>query len=48
VYKVRDALALCSTRQIAFSDPEDPFLNINTAADIAAAEHFIARKPAKT
>lgn len=47
-YKVRDALALRPTRQIAFSSLNDPFLNLNTPADIAAAEHFIASEHART
>lgn len=38
-YKVRDALALLSARQVAFDEAEsDPFLNINTVADLEAAE----------
>jgi molybdopterin-guanine dinucleotide biosynthesis protein A len=35
--KVRDALALCGARQVEFGGDEDPFLNINTPADLAAA-----------
>lgn len=37
-YKVRDALALCAARQVEFPAEADPFLNINTPADLAAAE----------
>ena len=37
-YKVRDALSLCAARQVTFTATADPFLNINTAADLAAAE----------
>jgi molybdopterin-guanine dinucleotide biosynthesis protein A len=36
-YKVRDALALCAARPVAFTGPTDPFLNINTPEDLAAA-----------
>jgi molybdopterin-guanine dinucleotide biosynthesis protein A len=36
-YKVRDALALCDARQVVFGEAADPFLNINTAADLALA-----------
>jgi molybdopterin-guanine dinucleotide biosynthesis protein A len=37
-YKVRDALALLGARQVAFDEAaRDPFLNINTAADLGAA-----------
>jgi molybdopterin-guanine dinucleotide biosynthesis protein A len=39
-YKVRDALTLCHARQVAFDAPADPFLNINTPADLAAATKF--------
>lgn len=36
--KVRDALSLLGARQVAFDESEaDPFLNINTAADLEAA-----------
>jgi len=38
-YKVRDALELLEARQVAFDEAEsDPFLNINTAADLNAAD----------
>jgi molybdopterin-guanine dinucleotide biosynthesis protein A len=37
-YKVRDALALAGATPIPFTDPQDPFLNINTPEDLAAAE----------
>jgi molybdopterin-guanine dinucleotide biosynthesis protein A len=36
-YKVRDALTLVGATPIAFTDPDDPFLNINTPEDLAAA-----------
>jgi molybdopterin-guanine dinucleotide biosynthesis protein A len=37
-YKVRDALSLLGVRQVGFDEAEaDPFLNINTAADLEAA-----------
>ncbi len=36
-YKVRDALALCAARPVIFTGPTDPFLNINTPEDLAAA-----------
>ncbi len=36
--RVREALALCEARTVAFGEAEDPFLNINTPADLAAAE----------
>jgi molybdopterin-guanine dinucleotide biosynthesis protein A len=39
-YKVRDALALCHVRQVAFSAATDPFLNINTPAELDAAAKF--------
>lgn len=42
-YKVRDALFLSSARQVAFDAETDPFLNINTPEDFAAAtaaQHF--------
>lgn len=41
-YKVRDALALAGARPVAFTEPADPFLNINTPADLAAAESGLA------
>jgi molybdopterin-guanine dinucleotide biosynthesis protein A len=37
-YKVRDALTFCSARRIGFDGETDPFLNINTPEDLAAAE----------
>jgi molybdopterin-guanine dinucleotide biosynthesis protein A len=36
-HKVRDALTFCSARQVAFEAETDPFLNINTPEDLAAA-----------
>ncbi len=36
-YRVRDALALCAARPVDFAGPFDPFLNINTQEDLAAA-----------
>jgi molybdopterin-guanine dinucleotide biosynthesis protein A len=36
-YKVRDALALCGAQQVAFGGGSDPFININTPEDLAAA-----------
>jgi molybdopterin-guanine dinucleotide biosynthesis protein A len=36
-HRVRDALALCAARPVAFPGPIDPFLNINTPEDLAAA-----------
>jgi molybdopterin-guanine dinucleotide biosynthesis protein A len=36
-YKVRDALALAAARQVVFEAAEDPFHNINTPEDLAAA-----------
>jgi molybdopterin-guanine dinucleotide biosynthesis protein A len=36
-YKVRDALRFCAARQVAFETATDPFLNINTPEDFAAA-----------
>jgi molybdopterin-guanine dinucleotide biosynthesis protein A len=36
-YKVRDALTLARATPIAFAAPDDPFLNINTPEDLAAA-----------
>jgi molybdopterin-guanine dinucleotide biosynthesis protein A len=44
-YKVRDALALGGARQVLFDAREDPFLNINTPADLTAAQHRLARNP---
>jgi molybdopterin-guanine dinucleotide biosynthesis protein A len=37
-YKVRDALSLAAARQVDFQAATDPFLNLNTPADIEAAE----------
>jgi molybdopterin-guanine dinucleotide biosynthesis protein A len=37
-YRVRDALDLCAARQVEFTGPIDPFLNINTQEDLAAAQ----------
>lgn len=36
-YRVRDALTLCAARPVDFPGPFDPFLNINTPEDLAAA-----------
>ena len=36
-YKVRDALTLCGAGQVVFHAPADPFLNLNTPEDLAAA-----------
>ena len=36
-YKVRDALTLCAVRPVSFEGATDPFLNINTQEDLAAA-----------
>ncbi|HQT65156.1 MAG: molybdenum cofactor guanylyltransferase [Acidocella sp. 20-57-95] len=36
-YKVRDFLKLIRARQVNFNAPTDPFLNINTPEDLAAA-----------
>jgi len=36
-YKVRDALTLCSARQVWFEGARDPFVNINTPADLVSA-----------
>jgi molybdopterin-guanine dinucleotide biosynthesis protein A len=36
-HKVRDALTLAPTRQVAFPGSTDPFLNINTPEDLQAA-----------
>jgi len=38
-YKVRDALALMGARAVNFPGDMDPFLNINTPADLAAAQN---------
>jgi molybdopterin-guanine dinucleotide biosynthesis protein A len=38
-YKVRDALALMGARAVDFAGDMDPFLNINTPADLAAAQN---------
>jgi molybdopterin-guanine dinucleotide biosynthesis protein A len=51
-YRVRDALALCAARPVRFAGPIDPFLNINTAEDLAAAQRagkasFCEQKEAK-
>jgi molybdopterin-guanine dinucleotide biosynthesis protein A len=37
-YKVRDALTLIAARQTPFESPTDPFHNINTPEDLAAAQ----------
>jgi molybdopterin-guanine dinucleotide biosynthesis protein A len=36
-YKVRDALALAGARPVDFPAPADPFINLNTPADMAVA-----------
>jgi molybdopterin-guanine dinucleotide biosynthesis protein A len=36
-YRVRDALALCGARPVVFRGAADPFHNINTKDDLAAA-----------
>jgi len=40
-YRVRDALAVCGARPVVYEGDDDPFLNINTAADLAAAERRV-------
>ena len=35
-YKVRDALALCGARQVAFTSARDPFVNLNSPDDLSA------------
>jgi molybdopterin-guanine dinucleotide biosynthesis protein A len=40
---VRDALALAGARQVHFEAAADPFLNINTPEDLAAAEMAIKK-----
>ncbi len=37
-YKVRDALALCGARQVAFTTPRDPFANLNSPQDLSDFE----------
>ena len=37
-YKVRDALALCGARQVAFTTPRDPFANLNSPGDLPVFE----------
>jgi molybdopterin-guanine dinucleotide biosynthesis protein A len=37
-HRARDALALCAARPVAFEAAADPFLNINTPEDLAAAD----------
>ncbi len=39
-YRVRDALDLCAARQVEFAGAFDPFLNINTPEDLAAAQEL--------
>ncbi len=39
-YRVRDALALCRAGQVAFPAPADPFMNLNTPDDLAAARRL--------
>ena len=51
-YRVRDVLDLCAARQVNFTGPFDPFLNINTKEDLAAAQKegsasFCEQKEAK-
>jgi molybdopterin-guanine dinucleotide biosynthesis protein A len=43
-YKVRDALTLAGARQVDFPAAHDPFLNINTPDDIAAATQFLSEQ----
>jgi molybdopterin-guanine dinucleotide biosynthesis protein A len=38
-YKVRDVLAFMGARAVDFAGDMDPFLNINTPADLAAAQN---------
>ncbi len=40
-YRVRDALAVCGFRPVVFEGDDDPFFNINTAADLQAAERRV-------
>jgi molybdopterin-guanine dinucleotide biosynthesis protein A len=40
-YRVRDALAVCGFRPVVFESDDDPFLNINTAEDLQAAERRV-------
>jgi len=37
-FKVRDFLTICGAAQVSFDAANDPFLNINTPADLALAE----------
>jgi molybdenum cofactor guanylyltransferase len=37
-YRIRDAAATIGARLVAFAEPEDPFMNLNTPADLAAAQ----------
>ncbi|OYV25968.1 MAG: molybdenum cofactor guanylyltransferase [Acidocella sp. 20-63-7] len=41
-YKVRDALSRCGAAQVDFGAAKDPFLNINTPDDLAAAQARLA------
>jgi len=41
-HRARDALALCGARPVAFEAATDPFLNINTPEDLAAARIMLA------
>ena len=45
-YRVRDALTLCAARPVDFPGPFDPFLNINTPEDLAAAQALWAKQAA--
>ena len=40
-YKVRDALALCGAGQIEFQAAADPFMNLNTPEELAAARRRV-------
>jgi molybdopterin-guanine dinucleotide biosynthesis protein A len=44
-HKVRDALAAAAARPVPFTSPADPFLNINTQQDLAAAEQNFFSQP---
>jgi molybdopterin-guanine dinucleotide biosynthesis protein A len=47
-HKVHDFLTLCAARQVNFDPPEDPFLNINTPEDLAAATSRAAQTASPT
>jgi molybdopterin-guanine dinucleotide biosynthesis protein A len=40
-HKVRDALTLCGATPIHFTEPQDPFLNINTPSDLVKAQTML-------